>query len=477
MRSEDSRQALRAAAETFGCKVPDVAVCPGHAAPLDFLWAWCVERPDVSLVLGPRGGGKSYLAAFATHWDSLQYDFHGTRILGGSLSQSEQIYTALRDFERRRPHVFEAFTRTRAVYTTGSEVAILAASPTSVRGPHIPTLRLDEVDEMDEEVRDASLGMCMEQRGVRASVSLCSTWHRIGGPMEGLLGRAQAGEFPSWTFCAFEVLERCTEERSGPNLERCPDCPLKRWCHEVEPGQTPKAKRANGHYAIDSLIQKVRATSLRVFEADYLCKGPKADGLWFPRFELARHATEEAEYTPSLPVYLAVDSGVFTGAVWFQVWRFGAVPLVTVFADYLSQDVSAESNARAILEVSRQRCNGLVDFGSTDPAGGARNPIGPTVLACYAAVGLHLRPWPVGSVSDGLERIEGLLTPATGLPRILIHPRCEQLTRAFRGYRRAKRQGQWMDYPEDPQHPFEDVMDSLRGGLAAAFGTPEKLFL
>jgi hypothetical protein len=462
----------------MGVTLPTERICPGHSSPLDFVRAWIYDRPDVSVVLGPRGGGKSYLASFATHLDSMRYHFHGTRVLGGSLAQSEQIYTALRDFERLSPRVFAAFTRTRALYRTGSEVAILAASPTSVRGPHVPTLDLDEVDEIDEEVRDASYGMCMEQRGVRASIRMTSTWHRIGGPMEGLLERGRAGEFPTFTFCAFEIIERCPEERSGKELERCPDCPLLEWCHDVAPGQTPKAKRANGHYAIDSLIQKVRATSLRVFEADYLCAGPKADGLWFPRFELARHVSVAAEYDEKLPVHLAVDSGVFTGAAWFQV-RTGndGCKNVTVFADYLASDMSAEHQARAVLAVGAQRCEGRFNRGWTDPAGGARNPVGPTVLACYALVGLHLSPWPVGSVSDGLERIEGLLTPADGVARLTIHPRCEHLIKAFRAYRRAKRQGQWMDYPEDPQHPFEDVMDALRGGLAGALGVPSKLWI
>ncbi len=37
---------------------------------------------------------------------------------------------------------------------------------------------------------------------------------------------------------------------------------------------------------------------------------------------------------------------------------------------------------------------------------------------------------------------------------------------------RAKRGGQWADFPEDPQHPHEDVMDALRGVLFARFGAP-----
>jgi hypothetical protein len=449
----------------FGVHVASAGVCRGHSAPLDFFTTWFYQRPGLSLVLGPRGGGKSYLSALSTHLDSLTHAGHGTRILGGSLAQSQQIYNALRDFDRAQPgHM--AYTKTHATYENGSDVSILAASSTSVRGPHIPTLRLDEIDEIDPDIRESAVGMCMARGGVPASISMTSTWHRLGGPMAGLIDRARAGEFPFWSFCAFEVLERCPEERSGPNLEKCPECPLVKWCHDAD--GPPKAKRSAGHYAIDSLIQKVRSVSLRVFEADYLCLGPKADGLWFPQFDEAQHVSEAAEFDPFLPVHLAVDSGVFTGAVFYQLRRQpDGMQAATVFADYLSEGVTAEANARAILETAGTRCNGRVDRCWTDPAGGSRNPVGPTVLAEYERAGLPMDRWPVRSVSDGLAAVESLLCSASGAVRLFINPRCVHLINAFRAYRRAKRAGQWMDYPEDPQHPFEDLMDSLRGGVVA----------
>ncbi len=432
------------------------------------------ERPRLSLIHGPRGGGKSYMAGFATHVDSARRPGHETVILGGSEAQSAQVYAALKDF--RRPFqdcdLIGKFTATKAAYANGSEVRYIPASDKSVRGPHVPTLRLDEVDEIDPDIRESAFGMCMAKHGINASVSMTSTWHRIGGPMSDLLERGRAGEFPTYAFCAFEVLERCPTDRSGGHLEHCPACPLVKWCHEdrdQHPSGLPKAKRSNGHYAIDSLIQKVKALSLRVFEADYLCLGPKADGLWFTRFDPTlggRHVTDAAEYDPDIPVYLAVDSGVVTGAVFFQVRKDGdGTESIAVFADYFAEGLSAERNARAILAVADSRCNGRIDYRLTDPAGGSRNPVGPTVIAAYQAAGLGMTRWPLGSVADGLEAVEGFLNPADDVSRLIIHPRCQHLVRAFQGYRRARRGGQWQDYPEDPQHPHEDLMDALRGGI------------
>lgn len=419
-------------------------------------------------MIGPRGGGKSFLAGFSAFLDSVRYDRHGARILGGSLAQADQIYNAISGFALHpgAAGIARSMSKTRAEFITGSEVSMLAASATSVRGPHVPTLKLDEVDEIDPAIRDAALGMCMARRGVPAMITLTSTWHRVSGPMSELSERARGGEFPLYTFCAFEVLERCPEGRSGPALERCPECPLVRWCHDVPPGRAPKAKRSSGHYAIESLVQKLRLASARTFEADYLCLGPRADGLWFPAFDPARHVRESAEYDPAWPVHLAIDSGVFTGAVFFQVRESGEAPVVTVFADYLAEGLTAEANARAIVGLAAARCNGRMEHRSTDPAGRARNAIGPSVVAEYERSGMKgIEGWPVRPVVDSLALVDSFLAPADGAVRLLIHPRCEHLVRAFRSYRRKKLRGQWLDQPEDPQHPAEDLIDALRGGL------------
>ena len=227
--------------------------------------------------------------------------------------------------------------------------------------------------------------------------------------------------------------------------------------------------------------------SLRAFEADYLCLGPKADGLWFGGFARDTHVSDKAEYDPALPVHLSVDSGVFTGAVWLQVRkRPDGSDLVTVFADYLDgpglvegrEHLAAEANARMILEVGRTHCNGRKDVISTDPAGGSRNAVGPTVIGEYCRAGLcderYLRRWPIGPVSDALALVESFVTPAAGGPSLLIHKRCERTIQAFESYRRAKRQGQWMDFPEDPAHPEEDLIDALKGGLKVAFPDARK---
>src|ERR1700690_1240319 len=77
-----------------GVSIPRTAVCEGHSAPFDFFAAQVLKRPSLALWHGPRGSGKSFLSAIDTHMTSRFHPRHETRLLGGSLAQSEQIHQA-----------------------------------------------------------------------------------------------------------------------------------------------------------------------------------------------------------------------------------------------------------------------------------------------------------------------------------------------------------------------------------------------
>ena len=57
------------------------------------------------------------------------------------------------------------------------------------------SLKLDEIDEIEPEIREAAMGMAMEKHGCTASVLMTSTWHRVAGPMAELIDRGRAGPF------------------------------------------------------------------------------------------------------------------------------------------------------------------------------------------------------------------------------------------------------------------------------------------
>jgi phage terminase large subunit-like protein len=230
-----------------------------------------------------------------------------------------------------------------------------------------------------------------------------------------------------------------------------------------------------------------------------------SDGAWFKSFDASRHVTKGAEYEPGFPVHLAIDCGVsrHVAAVWFQVipvryapafrlpdaagalrtpggWilpppvplvaEHGLRSVVSVFGDFHAEGLYSEAAARAIVAHGRTLpgCGGRPDVVRLDPAASARTGIGPTAYSEFERVfgaGILAR-WPQHRVTDGLDQLEVLLDQGC----LLLHPRCAHLKAAFQNYaRRRTPGGDWQDEPADPQHPHEDLMDALRGGVRDRF--------
>ena len=286
--------------------------------------------------------------------------------------------------------------------------------------------------------------------------------------LDALTGRLNRPGRPSWL--GWLLADTNPGDPLHHIKKRCDEGRMALWdtVHRANPAMYQRGEWTPAGLAYLGRLETLRGTRRKRYLDGIWCAG---EGLWFDGFSAEQHVTDAAEYDPDLPVMLPIDSGVYTGAVAFQRRPMPDGPdLITVFFDYLSEGLSARVNAEAIRAGLAGR-NGVKRKPkvTTDPAGGARNPIGPTVMAEYEAVGLKAEPWPGGSVADGLALIEGLLTPVGTTPRLLIHPRCKHLITAMANYRRKKRAGQMTDQPEDPQHPHEDLVDALRGGLREEF--------
>ncbi len=197
------------------------------------------------------------------------------------------------------------------------------------------------------------------------------------------------------------------------------------------------------------------------------------EGMWFATFDPDKHVAERAEYQPGLPVRLAIDAGTsrHTGAVFFQVRQpttANGWPRVTVFGDYHAVDVVSSKNAEAIRKhAGVLPCSGRIDLVRLDPAADAHSSLGPAAYGEYERVfgSRFTGRWPGHLVLDGLDMIESLLE--TG--NLTIHPRCKHLISAFLNYAKTKRANEWLGFPAKENHPAEDLMDSLRGGLRDAF--------
>jgi hypothetical protein len=124
-------------------------------------------------------------------------------VLGGSGEQSKKVLSYISSFGARSEvkHMLAGEVQRETRFVNGAKVTALTASQTSVRGPHVPRLRLDEIDEMDLMVLDAALGQTMRQKGIETNIVMSSTHQYMDGPMTEMLKRADEREWPVYEWC------------------------------------------------------------------------------------------------------------------------------------------------------------------------------------------------------------------------------------------------------------------------------------
>jgi len=397
--------------------------------------------PRELLIEGPAGTGKTYSILAFLHM--LAADYPNMRQLWCRATRVALTESILATFEReilpadgmeRIARGASRKHRSGYVYPNGSEIVLSGTDdPVRIGSTAWDMIYVNEAIEQEEEIWD-TLGTRLNRPG--------------SDPRFGyLIGDTNPGDPASW------LNRRCEDGRTA------------RWqtTHEANP-----AMHGGMGWTPDGVVYMERLGKLRGTRRKRLLEGLWAagEGQWFSTFS-DQHVSASAEYDPAFQVRLAVDSGVHTGAVWFQVRGEGPNATVTVFGDYYAYDQSAYSVAKDILARSRELCKGRVDRGLTDPAGKSRNAIGVTVLAEYERAGLRLNPWPHSAVPDGLALLDSFVS--VDPPGLLVHPRCVHLLTAFANYQRCKRGSQYLDIPIDPQHPHEDLIDPLRGGLVDRF--------
>ncbi|MBN1943379.1 MAG: hypothetical protein JW849_08820 [Phycisphaerae bacterium] len=451
----------RAAKALLGVTFPEKAICPHHNAPLDYLEASFLRQKDL-LVWANRGGGKTMLAAVATLLDALYRAPVKIRVLGGSFDQSDRLAEYIREFVQRRPELVEGrMYRDRITVVGGSEIRMLAQSQRAVRGQHVQKIRCDEVDLFDDDVWQAVQFATRSKGKTRGSIEVLSTLHRQGGLMHQLVQNArgigregdsgpgpadpQPGDTPfgyhlvNW--CLWEVIERCGPERN------CKDCLLAEDCQGV-------AKQAEGFFRIDDAITIKARSSRAAWESEMLCRGPRRQWLVFEEFDPAVHV-RKVEYCADWPLYRAMDFGYASPLVclWVQVTPAGAVHVID---EYLRTRLPLAKHAATILA----RDLGRVEMTYVDPAGRQKESTsGAACTELLSAAGIPCVSRP-SSIVDGLELIRAALAPATGGPRLYVHPRCEKLIEAFASYHYPPPSSPEPDKPvkDGPDH----AVDALR---------------
>lgn len=199
--------------KAFGVHIPNVQVCPNHTTPWRAFSDAYFARYPITVWKASRGfGGKSFLLALLGLVEAITLKAD-VSILGGSGEQSANVLRYCGEFWKYPGApigLLDSDVQRETRLAWGNTIKALTASQTSVRGPHRPRLRLDEIDEMSIRIFDAAMGqtMAVVEDGkivIPAQTVASSTHQNADGTMTEVLKRAAERDHPVATWCYKET--------------------------------------------------------------------------------------------------------------------------------------------------------------------------------------------------------------------------------------------------------------------------------
>lgn len=189
-----------------------------------------------------------------------------------------------------------------------------------------------------------------------------------------------------------------------------------------------------------------------------MCRRPSVRDAVFGRFDPAIHVVDEVgswQFSVGScgELWLAMDFGFSNPFVclWIRAMADGVVHVIDEY-------VQPQRMMHEHIEAIAVRKHGTVAKVACDPAGMGRNEhTGMSNVQVLRRAGFSVRC--KGSrILDGVEMIRAALRPATGEPKLFIHPRCQRLIKAMRSYHYAEGGS---ELPlKDGEH--DHVIDALR---------------
>lgn len=261
----------------LGVEIPRKACCADHVAPFDAFAAGYFAAEPVVVWKGSRGfAGKSLLLATLSMTEQITLGA-GVNLLGGSGEQAERVHDYMSGEDKNTQGMFwDASLAPRWMLRTdptkrltrlnnGGYVKALMASQASVRGPHPQRLRLDEIDEMEEDIFDAAMGQTMEGGTGITPQTVCSSTHQYpDGMMTEVLRRAEEQDWPVYEWCYRETLEPHGWLKTSEVARKKREVPQKMWEVEYELQEPSAEDRAIDLEAVEDLFDD----QLGIFEGE-----------------------------------------------------------------------------------------------------------------------------------------------------------------------------------------------------------------
>lgn len=451
----------------LGIAIPRIAVCPGHQSPFQAIAdLFFLRHPNENLLLvGGRGTGKTLGFAIA-EFLLLHFDADTIANVGAVEEQAKKCYSYIQRINL--DPLFGQFVASsmlsRTRYKNGGEIEILPGTMNRVNSPHPRLACLDEVDLMPWAVMQEALSMPVRTNGRAPQTVYTSSLKKRYGPMVRLMDEAQERALRTYTFCVFEVIERCPEDRHKGGIG-CQTCPLKTECLDQEqhadgtieyfPGPG-RASRAEGFMKIDDVIKSYRSLDPDTWDSQWRCKQPSAKNLIYPMFDPQVHVIDY-EWQPNLPVYSGIDFGYTNPSVAIYVQVLPNDEIVIFAEDYKSM----RDDTELAESIKSTPWFATTQFREGDPAAAVSR-------ANLARAGVHVRAAintkDLSKDDSGISKIRWLLAPkGRDRPLLFVAKQCVNTIREWKAYHN-KEQSALIDRnaPEEAAKVEDHCMDAVR---------------
>jgi hypothetical protein len=248
----------------WGYRIPRTKVCPNHVAPFTAMANAYFAREPISVWKASRGlGGKSRTLGVLGLTEVALLGIE-CNVLGGSGAQSLNVHAATQSAWgwHAAPRGLLDGDPTRYVtrLRNGGVLGTLMASQNSVRGPHPPRLRMDEIDEMDQGILDAALGQPMVQTNylgmkIETQVVMSSTHQYPDKAMSTMIQRSKDEGWPVYEWCWRESANKVDGWLKDEEVERTKSIvPRHMWETEYELQEPSFANRLFDSDVIDAIF-------------------------------------------------------------------------------------------------------------------------------------------------------------------------------------------------------------------------------
>ncbi len=391
--------------EVLGVRIPNSRLCnnPTHLPPFRLLSDMFLAKVHNAVGLANRSGSKSFSAGILTFLRSI-FPQSSTRLLGGSVDQSDKSYQAFADCwkisglgpQQLNGEVQQKKTKLK----NGVAVEILTASDKSVRGPHQENLILDEIDVMEPKIFEASLSQPQSKGDNKASTLILSTRHVAGGLMEQVIEDHKKMGLSLYVWCIWEVLESCRDYK-------CSTCPISGIC----PGK--QMKNATGYYTIDDLVNKLKVLDEESFDSEWLCEKPSRKQFVYSKFNEDVHVID-CDFNDNLPLVLSMDFGGIDPnvvLVWQQIPKRGDV----IVDEFYQPNCTTQETI--------ELCKGTKWWKYAQGATAYCDPSGQEPIGQWRTAGVNARGQ--SSTIDDINLVKSKIAPMRGDPSLFISRKCK----------------------------------------------------